>query len=206
MKRKLAVLGLVAALGALGAAGSASAAGTGVLTVSKTTNIAAGDTATVQFTSGFDASGTNQITQCRKSDADPTFQYLADCDLGSEVTAAVNPATAKYEGLLPFFVGMQPNAFGALNDPGFWACAPADDPTVYGASPRYSTCYVRGVSGGEAQTGPTKNGFVPITFKSLAPANNAPESPLTVLLPIAGIGAAAAAFMVMRRRSASSIA
>ncbi len=206
MKRKLAVLGLVAGLGALGAAGSASAAGTGVLTVAKTSNLVDQEHVKAQFTSGFDASGTNQLTQCRKNDADPTFAYLTDCDLGSEVTASVNAVSGKYEGDFIVFVGMQPNAFGALNDPGFWACAPTDDPTAYGASPHYSTCYIRGVSGGESSTAPTKNAFVPITFKSLAPTTGTPESPLTVALPVAGAAAAAAGFMVLRRRKSTSIA
>jgi hypothetical protein len=132
------------------------------------------------------------VEQCRKTDADPTFNPISDCD----------QSTADNETVV---AGSSVKSFRVFNGPnenlGTWGCGPL--------APGTPQCYIR-LSG---DTGVANDQFYPLVYgpvqstttteaptTTLVPPSEVPEASLSVLLPLTAVGLAGGGLFIARRR------
>ena len=138
------------------------------------------------------------ISQCRKTDADPTFNYAIDCS-SYNATQFQADSTGTGTGNFNLFVGIE-----TINAE--WGCgvaATANDPNFDPSAPAigYSTCYIRVAP--DTQSNTASDFFQPIAF---VPPAQTPEVPLNVLLPLGGAAVLGGAYMVSRKRQMANVA
>ena len=188
----MASVGATAAVLALSAI-PASAAGTGTISPNPVAVTGGQPSATVTVNwSGLQNPGHKLfITQCKKIESDPTFDYANDCSNLSEilVNASANPGGAASKAF-SVFRGENPDG-----DSG-WGCFASGD-TIPAGVTSFTTCYVRVTEDAESNT--STDFSIPFTFDA-STGGNLPESSTAILLPVTAGGVLAAAWLLQRRR------
>jgi len=113
-------------------------------------------TKNVQFSwNGLPANKRGFITQCRKSNSDPTFVFEADCSNLSEIQ--INPVDQPGYGTVtfPVFHGAEPSGDAD------WGCFAASETAPSGIT-KLTTCYLRITV--ESESNKTDAQVRPITF------------------------------------------
>jgi hypothetical protein len=151
---------------------------------------------------------TNQFVDiCFKNPLDADFLFVAHCG-GSYGTSVISDAsgnasrTGSAGGI--FIYGLD----YASETWGFFADDDANLPAVqdaYGDIPIYNSGWIRIADGERATSDPTKIKAIPFTVELSeggGPDPVVPESPVTILLPVAGVLVAIGGFVLVRRRQA----
>lgn len=127
------------------------------------------------------------VTQCKKSSADPTFNFGIDCSNLSEIV--YNSGTPQPLEFIAFH-GAEPS--GDTD----WGCfAPGETPPA--GITAVTTCYIRVTNNAESNA--TDQEFTPMTFALTG--NPTPEVPVAILLPVAAAAVIGAALFMQRRRT-----
>lgn len=178
---RLAALGGVSLVALAGASAPAAAAPNG--TASPTTNLTDGSVIHVTWNRPAGLTyGAVYVTQCFKSDADPTFDGYADCYIDVGTTIFLNGAGVGETDFTELFMGDDPRGFGDQCD-------------------LDSDCFIR-LSPGQ-EDNPTADEFFPLSFAETPPVD-VPEVPYNVLLPLTAAAAVGGAgFYASRRRRAA---
>ena len=196
LRKLMASVGATAAVLALSAI-PASAAGTGTISPNPVAVTGGQTSATVTVNwSGLQNPGhTLFITQCKKIESDPTFDFAADCSNLSEVpvNASANPGGAASKSF-SVFRGENPDG-----DSG-WGCYATGD-TIPAGITSYTNCFVRVTEDAESNT--STDFSIPFTFEA-STGGNLPETSTAVLLPITAGGVLIAGWFLQRRRRTSA--
>ncbi len=132
------------------------------------------------------------VEECRKTDTDPTFNYLNDCSSYNEVQFKSDNSGNYAGSAFALFTGDEPGN-------GDWGCGNAG--LTASGGPVYTTCYIRIAPG--TPTNSASDFFTPISF---SPPANTPEVPLNVLLPLGGAAVLGGAYMITRKRQMANVA
>lgn len=190
IKRIAAAAGIVA----VGVAGFAAAANAASVVVTPSTGIDgtpnANPTVNVSWT-GLTAGQYGFVEECRKTDADPTFNYLNDCSSYNEVQFKSDANGSLAPSGFDLFTGDEPGN-------GNWGCGNAG--LTASGGPVYTTCYIRIAPGTPTNT--SSDFFTSISF---SPPANTPEVPLNVLLPLGGAAVLGAGYMIARKRQMANV-
>lgn len=134
------------------------------------------------------------ITQCKKSDADPTFTS-ADCSNFSEILINPNPTAAGLVKPFSVFRGTEPTGDES------WGCFEAGDTAPAGIT-KYTNCFIRVAYGSEQNYSTDK--FTPFTFTASGALT--PEAPVAIMLPLfAALVLGGGVFMQRRRTQTVSV-